>query len=526
MSLLEPVFSDSATVNELVSACGHDHVSVMEPDRIAYARDMWPRSLISQRGGSLDRPPDVIVWPANTEQVAKVVRVARRTRLPLIPFGAGSGVCGGTLPLRGGILVDLKRLDRVLKLDQDNRLLRVEAGIIGENLERELNRQGFTCGHFPSSIYCSTVGGWIAARGAGQCSSRYGKIEDMVRLLTFVDQAGEIRTSATAPSGCEPWSLNPLLVGSEGTLGIITEATIVLRRLSPDRWLRGYRFPDVPSGAQAMRLMLRMGLRPSVLRLYDEFDTLIARPGPGPVDEEVGESLLRSLGGKVGSPLKGLLRMSLPKLLMAPNILNRIVNLLPGGCLLIVMQEGPEEERTMAAEIIADLCRSRGAVDLGEEPGIHWWKNRYSISYKQSPMFASGAFVDTMEVATTWDRLLPLYRAVRRALSPLAFVMAHLSHAYREGCSIYFTFASAARDDAAAAGLYDRIWEAAQSAVIAEGATVSHHHGIGAGKQRFLVRQQGEAHVLAEAVKSAFDADGLFNPGKLGLRGIDKREAS
>ncbi len=524
MSLLEPVFSDPATVDELASVCGRDHVSVLETDRIAYARDMWPRSLISQRGGSLDRPPDVIVWPADAGQVAEVVRVARRARLPLVPFGAGSGVCGGTLPLRGGILVDLKRLDRILELDQENRLLRVEAGIIGENLERELNRLGFTCGHFPSSMYCSSVGGWIAARGAGQCSSRYGKIEDMVRSLTFVDQAGEIRTSLAAPSGCTPWSLNPLLVGSEGTLGIITSAGMVVHRLSPERWMRGYRFPDVASGAQAMRLMLRTGLRPSVLRLYDEFDTLIARQGPA--DEEVGESLLRNLGGKVGSPLKGLLRMSLPRILMAPNLLNRVVNLLPGGCLLIVMQEGLEEERQMAADMIDDLCRGRGAVDLGEEPGRQWWKNRYSISYKQSPMFSAGAFVDTMEVATTWDRLLSLYRAVRRALSPLAFVMAHLSHAYREGCSIYFTFASAARDDATAAGLYDRIWEAAQSAVIAEGATVSHHHGIGASKQRFLVRQQGEAHVLAEAVKNAFDAGGLFNPGKLGLRGYDTRGLS
>jgi alkyldihydroxyacetonephosphate synthase len=514
MSLFEPILPDPGVIQKLNNVCQPEFVSVRETDRVAYARDMWPRSLIRQRGGTLDHPPDVVVWPKDAEEVAGVVRIASETNLPVIAFGAGSGVCAGTLPVRGGIVIDLKRLNRILQIQPEDSLLQVEAGAMGENLERELNRRGWTLGHFPSSIYCSTVGGWIAARGAGQCSSRYGKMEDLVRSLTFVDPRGIIQSTPFRPPGYSSWSVDSLLVGSEGTLGIVVEADLVMRPLARERWFRGFKFPNVSSGLEAMRLMLRKGLRPSVLRLYDEFDTVIAKTGPG--DDDVQDSIFSSLGKKLSAPLGGLLRRSLRRVLATPRLLNRLTDLLPGGCLLVVVQEGERQERELASELITTLCRSRGASDLGEGPGLHWWKHRYNVSYKQAAIFMAGAFVDTMEVATTWDRLLPLYRAVRKAVAPLAFIMAHFSHAYREGCSIYFTFAGAAGDDAAAATLYDRIWDAAQAAVLAEGGVVSHHHGVGMSKQRFLVQQLAEARVLGDAVKRAFDPAGLFNPGKLG----------
>jgi alkyldihydroxyacetonephosphate synthase len=514
MPLFEPVLPDPGLVGKLERICGSGGVSVSEPDRITYARDMWPRSLIRQRGGTVDSPPDVIVWPQTAKQVSEVVRLARKAGLPVVPFGAGSGVCGGTLPLRGGIVMDLKRMNRILDFSAEDRLLSVEAGAMGENLEREVNRRGFTIGHFPSSIYCSTVGGWVAARGAGQCSSRYGKIEDLVRSVTFIDAEGREHTTPFYWPGMSAWSIDPLLVGSEGTLGIITSAELVIRELSTERWYRGFKFPNVTSGVEGMRLIFRQGLRPAVIRLYDEFDTVIAKTGPE--EEEVTEPVLSSLGGKVAGPLKRLATLGLKRLLQTPRMLNRVVDMLPGGCLMVVVAEGVEEERSHTSEAITSLCRSRGAVDLGEGPGRHWWKHRYGISYKQSALFAAGAFVDTMEVATTWDRIPSLYKAVRKAVSSSAFIMAHFSHGYREGCSIYFTFAAAAKDDAASAALYDRIWNAAQEAVLSEGAVVSHHHGVGMSKQRFLVRQLAEATVLAQATKTAFDAGGLLNPGKLG----------
>ncbi|HEX6837023.1 MAG TPA: FAD-binding oxidoreductase, partial [Polyangia bacterium] len=168
-------------------------VSTTPPDRVAYARDLWPRGLITLSGGTpAAHPPDAVVWPTSTEEVVAIVRAAARTATPIVPFGAGSGVCGGTLPIRGGIVVDLKRMRSIVELDAHAGAATVEAGIIGEHLEHELDRRGFTLGHFPSSIMCSTFGGWLAARSAGQLSTRYGKIEDMVRRLTFVDGRGQL----------------------------------------------------------------------------------------------------------------------------------------------------------------------------------------------------------------------------------------------------------------------------------------------------------------------------------------------
>jgi alkyldihydroxyacetonephosphate synthase len=509
---------DAALLAALRAAVGEAHVSTREEDLLACARDMWPRGLIRQRAGAFDHPPAAVVWPGDEAQVAEVVRLAAAHGAPVVPFGAGSGVCGGTLPVRGGLVLDLKRLCRILSLDERDRLLEVEVGALGEVLERELERRGFTLGHFPSSILCSTVGGWLAGRSAGQCSSRFGKIEDIARSLRWVDAGGRIRETRLRSGG--QGSLDALLLGSEGTLGVLTSARLAVWPLARERWLRAFRFPDVEAGLRAMAAMLRAGLRPSVLRLYDEFDTLLARSGK----EDAGdprESLSASLPA-LALPARALLARSLPVVLRAPRLLNRVTGLLPTGCLMVVIVEGGlagAQAWRLAAERIPALCAREGASDAGEGPAAHWWKNRYAISYKQSGLFSAGAFVDTMEVASTWDRLPRLYHAVRKALEPLAFVMAHFSHAYREGGSIYFTFAGAAEDDAGAVVLYDRIWDAAQGVVMAAGATVSHHHGVGLSKARYLVHQLGPAQALAEHLKAALDPDGLMNPGKLGLGG-------
>ncbi|HOX46650.1 MAG TPA: FAD-binding oxidoreductase [Myxococcota bacterium] len=516
----------ASLLSALRAKLGEEHVSTREEDLLACSRDMWPRSLIRQRAGAIEHPPAAVVWPGDEAQVAEVVRLAGAHGAPVVPFGAGSGVCGGTLPVRGGLILDLKRLDRILALDERDRLLEVEVGVMGEVLERELVRRGFSLGHFPSSILCSTVGGWLAGRSAGQCSSRFGKIEDIVRSLRWVDAAGRVRETCLRPCGVSPGSLDALLLGSEGTLGVLTSARLAVWPLARERWLRAFRFPDVDAGLRAMAGMLRAGLRPSVLRLYDEFDTLLARSGKDDAGDP-RESLSASLPA-LALPARALLARSLPMVLRAPRLLNRVTGLLPTGCLLVVIVEGGlagGQAWRLAAERIPALCVREGASDAGEGPALHWWKNRYAISYKQSGLFSAGAFVDTMEVAATWDRLPRLYRAVRKALEPLAFVMAHFSHAYREGGSIYFTFAGAAEDDAGAAVLYDRIWDAAQAVVLSAGATVSHHHGVGFSKARYLVRQLGPAQALAEHLKASLDPAGSMNPGKLGLGGGGAGEA-
>ncbi len=246
-------------------------------DQIAYARDLWPRHHIAVRDGRVaEHRPGLVVWPSTTEEVASIVRFCAAEGVPLVPYGAGSGVCGGVLPDPRTVIVDLKRMSRWRALDRVTPSLDVEAGALGIRLEEDLQASGFTLGHFPSSILCSTVGGWIAARSAGQCSGRYGKIEDMVAALECVTGTGEVVTFRRRTLGPD---LCPIVIGSEGVLAVVTSATLRLHPAPAARAFGSLSFPTLEAGWEAMRAMFQAGLRPAVARLYDPFDSFMARRG-------------------------------------------------------------------------------------------------------------------------------------------------------------------------------------------------------------------------------------------------------
>lgn len=494
-------------------------VSCDPADLWAMSRDCWPRSLLWTKAGAAPHPPDVVAWPADVEQVAAIVKYAARKQVAVVPFGAGSGVVGGVVPVRGGIALDLKKLAGPPQIDLPARTVEVGAGMNGQRLDELLAAQGATLGHYPSSIYCSTVGGWLAARSAGQLSSSYGKIEDLVLSVEAVDGTGTVLRTLDGPSAGP--DLTQLLVGSEGTLAVITGARLRIWRRPSHRWLRGVKFPGVRQGLRALQALMRAGLRPAVARLYDPLDTLLAGRGHGSSKRVVPEPLKWVVEGAQAEALRLALR--------APLLLNRLVDALPAATLLILGFEGDSEaECSESGEAALAMCQGD---DLGPAPGEKWFANRYKISYQQSPLFSAGAFVDTMEVATTWDRLEGLYDSVRRAVGGLAFVLAHFSHAYLEGCSIYFTFiglagapadeiARGTREDAEqdleeAEARYDACWKAAMNAAAAAGATLSHHHGVGLSKQVMLPREHGEGMRQLRALKKAFDPEGILNPGKL-----------
>jgi alkyldihydroxyacetonephosphate synthase len=508
----------SARTDELIGelrARFPGRVSTTPPDRTAYARDLWPRGLIGVAGGDhAPHPPDAVVWPVNTAEVSEVVKMAARAGTPIVPFGAGSGVCGGTLPIRGGIVVDVKRMNKLLSLDAESGAATWEAGAIGEHVEHELNRRGWTMGHFPSSIMCSTFGGWLAARSAGQLSTKYGKIEDMVRRLTVVDGRGDVHDLEG--------DLAQLVVGSEGTLGIITKGTVTIHPMAETRHYRGWSFSRVAAGLEAIRRLLQRGLRPCVVRLYDELDSFLHRSEKDDAPHVEGASLdqwLAQLAPR--SPISQWKKHAIAAALSRPALVNRLASaLLPyaqSGCLLIVGFEGERslvEAESRAAT--AELERA-GGRDLGAGPGERWLAHRYSVSFRMSKVFDAGAFVDTMEVATSWDRLMELYRGVRQAISPLAFIMAHFSHAYADGCSIYFTFAARGSSRWDAERKYDDIWRAGLAAAHQAGATISHHHGVGLSKAPFMPEEHGEAMTIYRGLKDVFDPANIMNPGKMGL---------
>jgi alkyldihydroxyacetonephosphate synthase len=436
---------------------------------------MWPRLLFAVRDGApAGHRPHAVVWPEHVREIVAVVKLARELRVPIVPYGGGSGVCGGALPLFGGITIDTKRMQQVRNVRAEELICDVEAGLNGERFERELARRGYTFGHFPSSIYCSTVGGWLATRAAGQLSTKYGKVEDRVVGLTVVTGRAEVIETDGPNRALRGPNWTQLLCGSEGTLGVITSARLRVAPAPQLRVFRGFEVDSIGDGVEAMRRVLQKGLRPAVVRLYDELDTLInamshhgadadahavraptppietgalpAMPDAKPPDDAgVIDRLIALAKGK------GLRQTAMNAALDRSELVNRLFGTVAEkiarrGCRLVIGLEGARIRTEVEAALTFAELEAAGARDKGEDPGWAWLKHRYAVSYRMSPVFRDGAFVDTMEVASTWERLMDLYHSVRAAIGRHAVVMAHFSHGYADGCSIYFTFAGHAPD--------------------------------------------------------------------------------
>lgn len=528
---------------------GAKYVSKRAVDRLTYSGDMWPRRQILKQAGSLpSEQPLCVVWPRDADEVCRVLKTCLDTGTPVVPYGAGSGVCGGTVPIYGGVVIDTRRMDRIGRVDPIARTVEVDAGVLGHLLEKSLEEQGYTLGHFPSSILCSTVGGWLATRSAGQLSSKYGKIEDMVLGLEVALPSGDRMT--TGCFGAEPtvdWT--QVFVGSEGTLGIFTKALLKVSPVPSARLFRGFAFPDLESGFHALRRIMQEGVNPAVLRLYDPVDALVAgRHGPssksrrvsGPLDRWFGRFVSPGSGDiptaetgnddqsaatnlawmgvkleKLVPLVKKAQKSAIQVVLANPAPINRLADLFNRKSILIVGVEGTSDSVVADMAAVGAIATEFGAQDLGDGPGLHWYENRYAVSFKQSKVFGAKAFVDTMEVSTTWTNLLELYLAVKRTLSPYVFVMAHFSHAYRDGCSIYFTFTGWRSSPEESLQVYDELWRAAMKSVQLHHGTLSHHHGIGILKLDFMEAEIPGGTAVFRALKKTLDPTGIMNPGKV-----------
>ena len=535
---------------ELEAICGPRRVSMKDADLDVYARDMWPRLLLARRDGVPPaHRPHAVVWPESVREVVALVRLARELRVPIVPYGGGSGVCGGAVPLFGGITIDVKRMDRLRSVGREDLLVDVDAGLSGERFERELARRGYTFGNFPSSIYCSTVGGWLATRAAGQLSTKYGKVEDRVAGLTVVTGRGDVIETDGPSRALRGPNWTQLLLGSEGTLGVITSARLRVAPAPQLRLYRGFEIESVAAGIEAIRRVMQRGLRPSVVRLYDELDTLMNAMGgeahgeagedahafaPAPVPGEGALPILPrqapSAEGAIGRLLalargRGALRREvMGAALDQARLVNRVFGAVAEkvarrGCRMVIGLDGARLRTEVEAALTFREIEAAGGKDKGEEPGRAWLAHRYAVSYRMSPAFRDGAFVDTMEVAASWERLMDLYHSVRAAISQHAVVMAHFSHAYPDGCSIYFTFAGHGSSRAGAEALYDAIWRDGLDAATRVGGTISHHHGVGILKADHMAGEHREAMAILGALKDSLDPDGIMNPGKLGLGG-------
>ncbi|MFO0627416.1 MAG: FAD-binding oxidoreductase [Polyangiales bacterium] len=504
----EPSHGD-ALCRDLAALLGDDAVSVDAADRDAYAHDLWPRQLLATRGGAArPRGPRAVVWPRTDAHLAGLIALARREGLRLMPYGAGSGVVGAVQCDRATLAVDLKRMRALRRVDVREGHCEVDAGALGEHLEQQLRRRGATLGHFPSSIYCSTVGGWVVTRSAGQCSGRYGKIEDMVLGLDGVLADG----SAFAVDGASPDAPDhrALLVGSEGLFGFVTRARLRVWA-APTAWEgAAFTFASMRDAWEVIRALYQHGLRPAVTRLYDPFDTYVFMQGasskhaeatPAPAPHAFVSDAMRAVLHHAGG-LNALLELA------TRTVYTR--------ALLIVVFEGDGGDEMREAVVRARaICAHAGGRDEGEGPWRRWLLRRHAVSYRQPGMYERGAWVDTMEVAAPWSRLGALYDGVRSALSGGGFVMAHMSHAYPDGCSIYFTFVGASPSDHEALERYDATWREALRAAHRAGGTIAHHHGVGRAKAGAMGLEWGAGLRWIEALRGAADPDGVMVRGAL-----------
>lgn len=481
-------------------------VSGTSPDLSAAARDLWPRALVDIQSGELPaNRPGAVVWPERSEQVSQLLELSRSEGFRVVPFGAGSGVCGAVLPDERTIVIDSKRMTS-FRIDRDAPVVHAGAGVLGLTLEQELEKHGYTAGHFPSSIVCSTVGGWVAARGAGQCSSRYGKIEDMVAGLDCVLGTGDFVTMRRRRSGPD---LVPLVTGSEGTLGFISEVTLRLHPAPRARRFLAYSCATISSGFEILRTMMQAGLRPEVARLYDPIDSVLLG------QSSHGKKSKKDRGATVNRWFGIAARQALRKPRWLQRTIEALEGNLLGGATLLLIFEGEAEEANQDAARAAAICSRAAARWLGEGPARRWLAHRYSVSFRQSSSFRLGAFTDTMEVAAPWSKLEAVYESVRRELSEHALVMAHLSHAYPDGCSVYFTFSALGARAGNARERYEAAWRAGLDAALSAGGNLSHHHGVGRSKAARLAAELGQGTELLNRLRAAWDPSGMFNPGAL-----------
>jgi alkyldihydroxyacetonephosphate synthase len=472
-------------------------------ERVACARDLWQRHLIEvQHEGAVssERLPAAVVSPESAAEVEELVALARREGLTVVPFGGGSGVCGAIECGPRTLVLDTKRM-RASRVT-DARTLVVGPGALGIALEDTLERRGYTIGHFPSSILISTTGGWVAGRGAGQCSGRYGKIEDMILSVSTVLGSGLAATFRRRAAGLD---LVPLFVGSEGTLGVFTELELRLHPLPRERAFAAFELPDTRAGITVLRRIYQAGLRPAVARLYDPLDTLLfgRHSHEHPPSTEV-------------RPWDADKHRGLRRWLAFPGLVSRAIGLAERTfmqkTLLVLVFEGETGEARADADGALALAAEAGGRSLGDAPARAWFARRYAVSYDQSLVFRHGSFSDTLEVAARWSRIEALYDEVRRAIGRRALVMAHLSHAYPDGCSIYFTFV--APSGAGAVAVHRAIWRDAMSAALAAGGVISHHHGVGRVRASALADELGaDGLELLRRVKRACDPDGVLAPG-------------
>jgi alkyldihydroxyacetonephosphate synthase len=485
-----------AARHALTGVVGDQAVADDHAARVQHAAGRSYPDLVRLRSGELPAAPDAVVSPSSAAELSSLLGACAEHRIAVVPFGGGTSVVGGVEALTGdhtaAIAVSLRRLDKVLDVDTTSLTATLEAGLLGPELERGLGEAGVTLGHFPQSFEYSTVGGWVATRSAGQASTGYGRIDELVEAVHCVTPAGEL-TTLDAPATAAGPSLRELIVGSEGILGVITQATVRVRPVPAEQRYEAWSFESFEQGVEAFRLMEQADASPDVARLSDEEETRLtmALGSSEGLAARLGRTYLRVFGHE-------------------------------RGCLAFTGFDGTPDDVAARRGGAAEILRAGGAVPLGTRPGRSWLRGRFAAPYLRDELMDRGVMVETLETATTWSNLSNLYEAVgaalrdaltRRGAQPA--VMCHVSHLYRSGASLYFTFI-AKQEQGAELEQWRVAKRAACDAIAAADGTITHHHAVGRDHRNWMPNEVGDVGIeLLRAVKERVDPAGIMNPGKL-----------
>lgn len=465
--------------SELAEIVGEQYVSVDDADKLVYSTDWsWMPQMWLDRGQPLVTP-DFIVHPGTPQEVAELIKIAGKYRMPVVPWGGGSGTQGAAMPMFGGLLLDTKRLNKIIEIDEKTLSVTAEAGIIIQQLEWAVNEKGLMFPHYAASSNCATLGGALAPRGTGTISTKYGKAEDMVLNMEVVLPNGDIIQTPRVPQHAAGPDWFRLFLGSEGAFGVITKATVQLDYLPESRYLRAVLFEDMDAALEAGRLIMTHRLEPFVIRLYDRTETR--------------ERVKKILGYEYD------------------------------GSYMVIGFDGDPDIAALQEQKAMDIIMKLGAQDLGREPGEKWWDHRYDFYYPPINLKLPWMY-GTTETITTFDKIQPLYYAMKNAVEGgfeewnVKFI-GHFSHWFHWGVMLYarFIIEEPPTDAQEALRLHNKVWNAAMTAVVNNHGMINEHHGVGVKLGRYMRANFGDAWPFLESIKKAIDPDGIMNPGKTGF---------
>jgi alkyldihydroxyacetonephosphate synthase len=478
---LRPSALSDADRDALVGIVGEAHCVSDDYGRLLRAGGKSTLDLLRRKDAGVQDAPDAVLLPADEDEVASIVKHCARRSIAVVPFGGGTSVVGGLDPVRGDftavVSLDLRRLDQLHAIDAVSGEAELGAGVTGPNAEKLLAAHGFSLGHFPQSFQFATIGGFAATRSSGQDSAGYGRFDDMVRGLRVVTPAGVLDLGRAPASAAGP-DLRQLILGSEGVFGVITRVRVRVHPVPELTRYEAWSFPDFATGAAALRAVAQNGTGPTVIRLSDEAETGVNLA----TTETIGEQRTT------------------------------------GGCLAITAFEGTAAHVESRHAETKAVLESHGGTSLGDAPAKAWEHGRFGAPYLRDSLLAAGALCETLETATNWSNVLALKAAVTEALTGAldtpALVLCHISHVYPTGASLYFTVVAGQRDNPI--DQWRRAKTAASNAMVSSGATITHHHAVGADHRPWMRAEIGDLGVeVLRAVKAVLDPAGILNPGKL-----------